>query len=52
MVGSGFPRVVPNADCRLNFVRLINTAGDDKALDTTINWTYLPQYLYDRPASS
>ena len=51
-LAGGFPRVMPNADCHLNFVRYIGAAGDDKAWDTAVDWTYYPLYLYDRPASS
>lgn len=52
VVVGGFPRVMPNADCHLNFVRLIGVAGDSKTLDTVVNWTYYPLYLYDRPATT
>jgi hypothetical protein len=51
MVG-GFPRVMPNAVCKINFVRLINLAGGDKTWNTTLDWTYYPLYLYDRPVST
>jgi hypothetical protein len=46
----GFPEVVPGATCRLNFVRRLGLADDDKTLSTVIDWMYIPEYNYIRSA--
>lgn len=50
-VGGGFPQVMPGATSRLNFVRRVGLAGDDKTVPTTGDWMYLPEYLYIRSAT-